>query len=501
MACCVKIQPESVQQWEGQYYTQVGDGGLEYPYQRVWWWYPSQPESDFDADEDIAIQYRKLYADAFDTMEHPCLAEYPDELKNGGSAHSIHEGEQTLTFRAEFTDSADCGDDETETGYGEGCQIVLKLIVCSPITLKAAAIGLVSEYGQTRPSGSVFTPNYQAFDRMTVSVSRRLAAIGDCDETVDPYNETGYQTIICGHESTGGSSCDMLERSDCETVFLCEGEYYLSIYMATGDGHQHVGAYWEVELTFACGQDSLDCDTEQELDSYLPCDRTYTPCDPPADPSDPQPGECGGGQVPNIEGTCFCSTCVINAVEITLSGLTNSSCSPPDQAFESRAANANGSYVAVRTDTTFFEAHLGTQDDCGDRGILIAENNFISADVLCKTYLWKITGTLGCTGDTPEVIEWEFAPAFFYQTFIEGVLTPCAPYPFPCGNEFFPSTCSNIVFLNEIESIPGCDGSVTYSNDNNYEYNLTIDPYCECVPVASEATMKVRVLGYAGCPG
>ena len=495
MACCVKLEPLWVDQWAGPWFQ---SGGFIAPRVRRWSMFYPETESE---EGNGQYRVRHDWDEAFEELEYACLVTYPDELKY--EAFEVQDGTYSVTFRVEFADSADCDDGETEEYqyYQTGMTALFRLRICSPVTLKAVSVGSVSNNGYGRPAPG-FTAPYQWYDRLDVSVTHSEVEVGACseDEFIGlPGAEGTWQRLLCGHEETGGATCDMIERRDCGVASFCEGVRYLRVNMNSGDGQEHLDGYYEVTLTFECGESTMDCTAEEAHENYLPCDfgGFDPPCTPPVDPEDPQPGECGSGTVVR-NGDCYCGTCTVTGIRLTLSGFTDSFCEIPlARVAQGLWSAINGTYVLTATGSGTFKIVMGEQGNCEDPGILVNATTYEGDGFACSIYVYEIEASLSCVTEG-ESIRWSASAAFSIQSIIQGVSDPCTPVV-SCDDSGFIGTCVNLDFETETDHSNGCSGGVTYRTEGLQEYGFDEHMTCNCYEVAGNAYAQFEVIGSEGC--
>ncbi len=159
----------------------------------------------------------------------------------------------------------------------------------------------------------------------------------------------------CAVPGRNGAGLYSFDGRLCDAEILAPGDHTLKVVIGTGDGLYHVGAYWDVFITFSCTGKITSC--PPNTDDGDPCDSPYPP---PPDPDDgdgwgegehpgypapppggaPQPGP-GAPLAPSNRGYCPCD-CLLRRANVKFWGFLDSSCTFPDGSstiFQHSAAN------------------------------------------------------------------------------------------------------------------------------------------------------------------
>lgn len=126
----------------------------------------------------------------------------------------------------------------------------------------------------------------------------------------------------------------------CDATVLAPGEHTLKVVIGTGDGLWHVGAYWDVAITFSCTGRIAGCGSADEA-GEPPCPPPYpSPPDgdghpdgehpgyphpyPPPNAGKPKPGP-GAPPPPYDRVQCLCD-CLLRRANVKFWGFVNSDC-------------------------------------------------------------------------------------------------------------------------------------------------------------------------------
>lgn len=505
MTCCLKIKPYWVRLASGAF-RPIGSSATAIA-QDTYTWSPWLPEADFSSTS--AWQYRQDWDDAFDGMDYNPLAEYPDELKQECYAAIQESGAATFTFRGTWPDSFDCEGDGEGDFAPASVSIIFDLEVCQPITLKAVADGRVATgfYDELHWPSGWFPGRQSGLDLGRVWVRRFISNGAECDNDL-----AGYQLLASGHEKAGGEPCGSTRRLHCGVTQICEGRHRIEIEIGSGDGINNKDGEWEITLTFACGDAALDCDDEEADPDYDP------PEDDPDDPCDPDALEEGEECPPPGEPLpreCYCGHCLLSGIRATVEGFVSTSCSYlGGGAVAELHANLNGEFELVWNGSEYAQ-ELGILGNQATPGILVHEKTVDTGTPvdLIEYFCYRVTGSLACTVDGGGV-KWTGQIQFWIQCRERDSSFPTGTF-FGCGADAGDS-CLNFTFSKLVGQVPagGCDGSVTYSNDNaaigGHGGNLVrapdpVPPHdCSCLdstvvnPPGSIATVKLEPIGIGG---